>query len=321
MTLAFKNYGRIEHLGNVDFYNKILMSDAAEAKWIATEKIHGANFSFYVTSDEIKIAKRTSFLADDSKFFDSHILKRRYKKNIRDYFEGMGAEKIILYGELYGPGVQKGINYGNRKDWIAFDVWVEGGIYGDGEYLSHDAMENLAAVQIPTVPIIGEGTLEEVLEISPCFDSRLLNVSDNLAEGLVLKPVEPLYVAVGTWAQHKRRVLLKNKNQKFIETEKRRVAQKRYLSNEAKDFAEDVSRYITANRLQNVISKEGVYGREDIGKFLGFFLQDVWRDYTHETMTELKALKKQHHESWSLINKILSKKAIPLLLQEANSYK
>lgn len=65
------------------------------------------------------------------------------------------GESIVLYGEGYGAGIQKGGDYG-PVDFILFDVTVE------GAWLKQSAVEDIAAkLDIKCVPIIGHGNIHD----------------------------------------------------------------------------------------------------------------------------------------------------------------
>lgn len=62
---------------NVDKYilnkkdNKLFSN---KTKWVATEKIHGSNFSIYYNNNNVSFAKRNSKLDDDEWFYNYHLI-------------------------------------------------------------------------------------------------------------------------------------------------------------------------------------------------------------------------------------------------------
>lgn len=77
---------------------------------------------------------------------------------------------ICLYGEGYGPGIQKcGGNYGTRKDFILFDVKV-----GDN-FLDYEGVAQVAfGLGCDVVPVIGVGPLgKAVAMVTRGWVSRL----------------------------------------------------------------------------------------------------------------------------------------------------
>lgn len=64
-------------------------------------------------------------------------------------------ETIVLYGEGFGAGINKGGDYG-PVDFILFDITVE------GQWLKQEAVEDIAdRLDIQCVPIVGFGTINE----------------------------------------------------------------------------------------------------------------------------------------------------------------
>ena len=91
---------------------------------------------------------------------------------------------VILYGEIYGAGVQGGFNYGlTGLDFAAFDISV------DGKYIDF-AFDYCGDFDIPFVPILNdefetEFSFARVVELSK-GKSEL--GGDHIREGVVVKP-------------------------------------------------------------------------------------------------------------------------------------
>ena len=65
--MKFTKYSSIENHYRTEFIERIRMEGMDGGKWIATEKIHGANFSIWVNASRTRIAKRTGLLGEDGK--------------------------------------------------------------------------------------------------------------------------------------------------------------------------------------------------------------------------------------------------------------
>jgi hypothetical protein len=99
--------------------------------------------------------------------------------------------RAVIYGEGYGPGIQKGGgDYRADKGLILFDVLV-----GDKWWLSYENVADIASqLSLPVVPLIGEMSLEEATEmVRVGFKSRCAINPEKMAEGLVGRPVETLF--------------------------------------------------------------------------------------------------------------------------------
>ena len=90
----------------------------AVKKWVATEKIHGANLSFSVVCEgrEVRVAKRGGYLKEGESFFgvwrQRGLLEGEMEK-ARKAFTAVtemrnGVYSITVYGELFG-GIFGGI--------------------------------------------------------------------------------------------------------------------------------------------------------------------------------------------------------------------
>ena len=79
-------------------------------RWIVLEKVHGANFSFYISrTKSIRVSKRTSFITISDFFFGVHqsmiIPEIKDKlKYVLDYVVNLYPEisQLSLHGELFG---------------------------------------------------------------------------------------------------------------------------------------------------------------------------------------------------------------------------
>jgi len=148
-------------------------------RWIFTEKVDGTNIRIYGDGG---IHGRT-----DKAQIPPFLLHRLVEiaSGIKDYFEEYfdGEDKeVILYGEGYGPKIQKGGgNYNDYVDFVLFDIRME------GNWLIRELVEDIAnRLNIDTVPIIGEGTLLDAVAMCRYgFDSQW---GDFEAEGIVARP-------------------------------------------------------------------------------------------------------------------------------------
>lgn len=74
-----------------------------DAHWVATEKIHGAQFMIGVGDGEVAFGKRKAWLADDEPFFGWQALRRELEHGARALCEALARPgTLYLYGELFG---------------------------------------------------------------------------------------------------------------------------------------------------------------------------------------------------------------------------
>ena len=170
-------------------------------KFECTEKVDGTNMSIYITPTLIDGANTT--VVDDIVYsmevhgktekaqLNPKLLENIYRKwpieKLVDVFTKNGqapTDTIILYGEGYGVGIQKGGNYiKNDVDFRLFDVQI-------GKFwLEREALEDIASkLSMDIVPVIGYMTIDEAIEyVKKGFKSTIAENKDYDAEGLVLK--------------------------------------------------------------------------------------------------------------------------------------
>jgi hypothetical protein len=122
---------------------------------------------------------------------------------------GAGWEKVVLYGEGYGAGIQKGGQYRSDKAFRMFDVLI-----GGKWWLDWCKVQILAdRLGIKTAPYLGSWTLDEIIQRVKAGVPSIVSVeeSDNfsIAEGVVARPIETLFDKRG------QRLILKLKTKDF----------------------------------------------------------------------------------------------------------
>jgi hypothetical protein len=149
-------------------------------EWVFTEKVDGTNIRIMIGADrKITFGGKTDN-ASIPAFLVSRLEVRFFPQvdRLAEIFPDGGC----LYGEGYGPKIQKGGgNYRADADFVMFDVKV-------GEWwLQRGAIEDVAQkLALDIVPIIGRGTLGEMVEkTEPGFRSTW---GDFIAEGIVARP-------------------------------------------------------------------------------------------------------------------------------------
>jgi len=193
MDKTSPNYGKFI----IGQYSKPEFEYLVNNTWVWTEKIDGTNIRVCCYTNPL--IKEVEFKGKTDKAEMPHHLLAKLqhlfpKDKIFSTFE-VGEEKpdVYLYGEGYGYKIQNGCKYfeGRKEvDFILFDIRI-----GDW-WLKRPDIEIIAnQLGIKCVPIIGEGTINEAIElVKPGFKSTF---GDFIAEGLVIKPKIELYTRTG----------------------------------------------------------------------------------------------------------------------------
>ena len=183
----------------------------ANNEWVFTEKVDGTNIRImcppYQENGQqfgITFGGKTDN-ASIPAFLVERLQQRFMLPEQREKLAGMFPDGACLYGEGYGARIQKGGgNYRPDTDFVLFDVKV-------GEWwLQRDAVEDVAAkLDLDIVPIIGRGTLAEMIDIAKGgFNSRW---GAFLSEGIVARPAVELKTRNGS------RIITKIKHKDFLD--------------------------------------------------------------------------------------------------------
>jgi len=115
-------------------------------------------------------------------------------EDIRDYGTMWAVDleevPVYIYGELYGPGVQKGGHYGDTLRFAVFDICQQGWFLPIG--LLTEMCNNLG---LDMVPYIGQMTIREAENmVQKGFKTMVWEAKDPdyIEEGIVARPVVPI---------------------------------------------------------------------------------------------------------------------------------
>lgn len=303
----FKKYQSIENsyqTSHIEFYVNKFGKELLDSTFVVTEKLDGANFQINVTKEEIKYGRRTDYLKEDEKFFNWNEIKGKYEvigKHIQQCLN-MPKEKqmivlgrelkmseITLYFEMISNKINKRVKYfhDNRIELVCIDVFVDNKKlnYFDGIAF----LQSLGLINIRFAPVFGvvEG-LSKALDFPTRFNSGLIELENNLIEGIVIQPLEPEKFKTNEY------FILKKKNKEFMEKIK---VEKEYVSYAEKFLFLD--NYINDNRLISAESKLGKFqSTKQIGEFMKEINQDVISDLIKENIEITRDLTK------SLNNKV-----------------
>ncbi len=170
-------------------------------KWIFTEKVDGTNVRVIFDGETITFGGKTDRAQVPTLLMDR--LNEKFLPKLDIFKEIFGDNRVCLYGEGYGAKVQSGGGkYRQDQDFVLFDVKI------DEWWLQRHDVEDIAAKSgIDTVPIIGTGTLHEMVEMAKAgFKSRW---GDFTAEGVVARP------AVELKSRNGERIITKVKHKDF----------------------------------------------------------------------------------------------------------
>jgi hypothetical protein len=175
-----------------------------DCKWSFTEKIDGTNTIVYWDGNSVSFHGRTKN-ADVQKFMTDKLYEMFGGEDNAQLFEQkFGNKQVYIYGELCGNKIGNNIYKKNVLDFIIFDVVI------NGFYLDRIDVEDISNYfNVPVVPVIMEGTLEQVVEYVKQHNKSTLEGVDCYMEGLVGRPLQTILDKQGN------RVIVKIKYRDF----------------------------------------------------------------------------------------------------------
>ncbi|EFC37142.1 RNA ligase [Naegleria gruberi] len=281
----FDNHYRKQYVESIKTQNEEMSKKLNHPmEWYCSEKVHGCNLSFIV----------------------DRVRQSDWRKSLSgELNEQLKLKSVQIYGELFGglfpnkkpsdaKAIQSGIHYCPHHDFYAFDVLLgfENGKQSWAVFNNVDPLLDECGFKVRAQPLF-KGTLDECLEFDVKFNTKLpetfypeivkeRNASwkdlDNICEGVVIKPTK-YNIFVET-----ERAVIKKKNEKFLETEasdkpQQPVKKEKGDSEELVQVWNELSRYITSNRLDNVLSKIGNLTKSNMFPVMKEFSNDALEEF------------------------------------------
>ena len=235
---------------------------------VAQQKYDGSNLGIeFVEDDRISFFSRNNLLVDTDKFFGLTEVIRQDKyaimlDTIKQWKSTQTEIKTInLFGEFYGPGIQKRINYGTEKQIKFFDVYFNGKILSVSRFTQW--MEDLKLTDFMVETLL-TGTLDELINSL----EKCQSLVQHPIEGIVIKVLDSLQNA-------NRRFCIKVKVKGFEDID-RVKAKKIKAVNNAIETSRGISDFITENRIQDCRGKQPWI---DVGDLIKRVLEDAFNDF------------------------------------------
>ena len=173
-------------------------------EWDITEKIDGTNIRVMLSeSGEVSFGGRSN-AAQIPGDLVQYLIRTFPQEHLKTSLWLGDPVEVILFGEGYGPGIQKGGGlYRQDKAFILFDVLVAG-----QWWLDREAVDDVAdKLGIDAVPYLGRMNLVQIVEqVRRPFASKL---GTAMAEGVVGRPIETLF------DKRQNRIIIKLKTKDF----------------------------------------------------------------------------------------------------------
>jgi len=188
-------FHKYTNINNIKSFPDILDSELV----VITEKIHGTNSRLGLIRDDdgtmtfVAGSHNTQHIRERGGLYWDPMTSDLEKvlETLMSRVGGSGAASVIIYGEIYGPGIQD-LTYGvTAPQWRAFDIAV------NGAYLDFEQQQEFLAQggmvkpgQLPAVPLLCDQPMPFTKErIADLTGGKTALDGGGLREGIVIKPV------------------------------------------------------------------------------------------------------------------------------------
>lgn len=305
--MSYTKYTSIENHYQNRYINGLLLNipNIENMLFQITEKIDGSNFQIEIKKNSVRYGKRTAWLSDDESFFDWQTIVRQTK--VMKFIESVQnsivnkTEQINIYGELFGPGIQKRILYGETKDIRLFEMKENHNWISPKEMESFMIRHNAIELHVPILTVVkGLTTAINFNTETPtklCYNA----LEAKEMEGVVIKPYE------GAIYYRNSHVIIKKKNKVF--GEKVGVKVKDHKPKVFTELQKEFITYLNENRMCSIISQHGEpIAPKDIGKYIGLLSQDAFNDFAKDKGWDVHTMDKKDKKNYlSLVGSYGSK--------------
>ncbi len=269
---TLEKYPHIDNLtSNSDLY---LLKEV-----VCTEKVDGTNARFGLVEGQFLVGGRNIIFGpnDDPFGFHSWVIENDIEARVRRAFPD--DPTVTIFGEWFGPGIQKGIDYGKERRFAGFDI-----CFGKNWADPYEVHEFFAKMDLPTVPIVYRGPMEqEYIDNLRGWTTRVgMQKEGNVWEGVVITPPRILRDRWGG------RLIAKAKNPTFSEVAR---APKEPKPGVAQEDVDALLAYCTPERLRHVLTalrEQGVdvTTQKTTGEVIRAMIEDVLREATDLTVAQ-----------------------------------
>lgn len=286
-----------------------ILRDYGDIECVATEKLHGANFSVYVEYTEevgnplVRFASRSQLIGDESVFFHyKRFFTDEFMKSFKSKFldKEMYPEKGVRFiGELFGghdaigiKPVQREIKYSGDIQFRLFHVEFTD---RDGTILHANWSTVVDCAKVfgfDLAPVIGYGKLKDLYKINPEEKTALSEDETQIREGICIRSLENLEDF------ENKPFICKKRSNNFLENKGKITAAKEItLDPKFVEILSQIEALATPQRVSNVNSH---FGYDSIKCFpdlhkatMEDFVKDVLKEFNIDlTLKDLKPVYK-----------------------------
>lgn len=287
----------------------ILNSHIADLECVATEKIHGANFSVYISSEGVRFASRSQVLPENTNFMNCQRvftperieeLKEMYSKHQEAQVEINRGFVYRFIGEIFGghdadgiKPVQRDIRYDGDIQFRVFAIQV---FHPKQEGVRHIPYTGVLSVcadyGFETVPVLGVGKLGDLYKMDPSAQSALASKAGVIREGICFR-VENEEEMFGM------PLIIKKRSPDFLENKGVASEKKAFtLSNDMAELLQTLRAMVTPQRVSNVNSHHGFDNIKAFPDLHRAVMEDMIKDamtdcgvdLTHKDLQPLKKI-------------------------------
>jgi len=292
----FKKYPSLTNHYQEKDINRFLDQVTEPVTYAVWEKIDGANFSVLITQDHTPryFSRNQEITGSDfygAKDIINQTIERLLSAGIFEYADA--KESVRFFGELFGAGVQKRIDYGKEKRILFFDVMI------DDVLIPHNIVDQWTKIHgiddMFIQPIGFYHDFELAMNFNPYFNTHYGPKKDplNLAEGVVIKPWNTvIFTPVGSV------FYIKKKNKEFADKMARKEPkERRVYSDVVENMRDEFLSYVNENTVQSVFSKEGeIQGHKEIGKYIPLVIKDAMDTFYREVEFDEDGFEKEERK-------------------------
>jgi hypothetical protein len=286
-TMTFEKFPSLQN-----YNSDMKFEENNDSDFCAREKVDGSNVQFLFQRDKTVLMGKRNECSKDKPWMESEnatLFNKVFEKTVEEYAEDfkliqedVNADGLSrrVFGEFYGPSVNKRIDYGSDHRICAFVMYI------NGEIMSQHALTIYFKKfkKLKLAPLIKVGKLMEMISIP-------LTTVHKQYETFAKDDVEGIVVYL--WhdkASARWNTMFKIKSDAFKDIEK--VSKQHQQNSLAKNLNVTYNGYFTSNRIIDAMSKIGT-DQSFINDIKAEIIRDVNQDFDENEMKNLAKLNRQ----------------------------
>lgn len=166
--------------------------------WLVQEKIDGTNIRIQFTGEAVTFHGREA-KSEMPEFLLKYLQEHFTVERLKNIF---GNQKVVLYGEGYGPKIQEGSNYSSQLGFALFDILqvvgeridqATGNVWPIYQWMKAQQVNDYSQkLELKSIGLMGVMNLEEIIAHVASKPQSAYAIKDYISEGIIARAYDDI---------------------------------------------------------------------------------------------------------------------------------